>query len=76
MVRQLILDAKGFRLKKGDGIDFCHAVVGISFTRFATLDKHWKRRVGCLPKPNGIAQVYYAAEIDQFLSEIEHALAG
>jgi hypothetical protein len=76
LVRQLILDAKGFRLKKGDGLDFCHTVVGISFSKFATLDKHWKRRVAALPQPNGLAKVFYAPELDDFLDEIERSLRG
>jgi hypothetical protein len=44
-----------YNLKRGDGIDLCHAVIGSSFGSVVTLDKHWKRRVEELPKPNGLA---------------------
>lgn len=58
-------------LKKGDWMDFCHAVVACAFASFATLDKHWKRRVEGLPKPNRIARVYSAAELDAMVTEME-----
>jgi hypothetical protein len=56
LVRTLIVEAAP--LKKGDGMDFCHAVMASAFASFATLDRRWKRRVEDLPKPNGLARIY------------------
>jgi hypothetical protein len=75
MVRGLVLDWKGFRLKKGDGIDFCHAVAASALGRFATLDKHWKRRVEAFPQPNGLARIYHPNQIDQLVDDIEAYLS-
>ena len=74
LLRRLVLDAKAFRFKKGDGADFCHAVIGAAFANFATLDKQWKRRVLSLPKPNGLASVYYEPELDQLVADVENAV--
>jgi hypothetical protein len=46
LTRQLIEEAKGYRLKKGDGADFHHVLMGVAFSSFAVVDKHWKRRLG------------------------------
>jgi hypothetical protein len=59
----------------GDGADFCHAIMGPAFANFATLDRHWKRRILALPKPNGLARIYYARELDQLTEDIEAAIA-
>ena len=45
LARQLILEAKSHTFKDGDGMDFCHSVMGAAFGSFALLDKHWKRRL-------------------------------
>jgi hypothetical protein len=37
----------------------------------ALLDKNWKRRVDALPKPNQLARVYSAAELDQMVADME-----
>lgn len=71
LVRMLVIEAKARRLKKGDGIDFCHAVIASSFAHIAALDKHWKRRVESLPKPNNLALIYYEPELDQMVTELE-----
>jgi hypothetical protein len=71
LVRTLIVDAKAYRLKEGDGVDFCHAVMASAFARLATLDKHWKRRVENLPKPNTLARIYYQPELDKMVADIE-----
>jgi hypothetical protein len=70
-VRTLIVESKAFKLKKGDGVDFCHAVIASAFASFATLDRHWKRRVEALAKPNGLARIYYAPQLDNMVSDIE-----
>jgi hypothetical protein len=71
LLRTLIVEAKSHQLKTGDGLDFCHAVMGSSFARVSALDKHWKRRVENLPKPNGLACIYYAGELDKMVTDIE-----
>ncbi len=71
LVRTLIVEAKGHPLKPGDALDFSHAVMASAFATVATLDKHWKRRVEGLPKPNGLARIYYQPELDQMVTDIE-----
>lgn len=71
LVRTLIVEAKAYQLKKGDGLDFCHAVMASAFASIATLDKHWKRRIEDLPKPNGLARIYYQPELDTMVTDIE-----
>jgi hypothetical protein len=74
LTRGLVLDAKAYQLKKGDGIDYCHAIIAASFARAATLDKSWKRRIEALPKPNDLAKIYYRPELDQFVDDLEKAV--
>jgi len=74
LTRSLVLDAKAHRLKKGDGVDFCHAVIAASFARAATLDKAWKRRIAALPKPNDLAKIYYRPELDRLVDDLEQAV--
>ena len=64
----------GYRLKKGDGADFCHVVIASSFASFPALDKHWKRRIERIPKPNELARIYDEPEIDKMILDIESAL--
>jgi hypothetical protein len=71
LVRNLIVEEKSFRLKENDGLDFCHAVIASAFASIATLDKHWKRRVERLPKPNRLARIYYGPELDKMVTDIE-----
>ncbi len=71
LIRTLILESKSYRLKKGDGGDFCHAMIASAFASLATLDKHWKRRIESLPKPNHLARLYYAQELDTMVSDLE-----
>lgn len=69
LLRIMAVDASS--LKRGDGMDFCHAVMATAFASFATLDKHWKRRVDSLPKPNQLARVYGPSELDQLVTDME-----
>jgi hypothetical protein len=71
LMRTLIEEAKGHKIKRNDGIDFGQAVVAPSITKLATLDKHWKRRVGELPQPNGLARIYCESELDAFVDDFE-----
>jgi hypothetical protein len=71
LVRNLIINAKAQPLKEGDGVDFCHAIMASAFASIATLDKHWKRRVESLPKPNDLARIYYEPELDKMVVDIE-----
>jgi len=76
LIRVLVQEARAYQFKTGDGADFCHAIMGPAFANFATLDKHWKRRILALPQPNGLARVYYAPELDQLTRDVELALAS
>lgn len=71
LVRTLIVESRSHGVKKGDGLDFCHAVIGSAFASVAALDKHWKRRLETMPKPNKLAPIYYANELDQMVGDIE-----
>lgn len=75
LLRGLVEDAKAFHLKKGDGVDFCHAAVGASFARFLTLDKQWKRRVDALPASDQ-RRTYYRAEVDRLVEDFEADVAA
>jgi hypothetical protein len=74
LTKILIVESKSHQVKKGDGIDFCHAVMGSAFAKFATLDTTWKRRVEALPKPNRLARIYDPSQLDQMVTDIELAL--
>jgi hypothetical protein len=71
IIRGLVREAKSHPLKRGDGRDLCHAVVGAAYGSFTALDKQWKRRIEALPKPNGLARIYYAPELDQLVAHLE-----
>jgi hypothetical protein len=73
LVRDLVSDC-GYQVKKGDGMDFHHSVMASGYATFATLDKHWKRRVENLPRPNTVARIYCEPEIGTMLDDIETAL--
>ncbi len=75
LVRTLVREAKAYKFMKGDGTDFCHAVMASAFSDFGTLDKQWKRRVEGLPQPNTLARIYYEPELDQMVDDIESAVA-
>jgi len=74
LTKILIIESKSHQVEAGDGIDFCHAVMGSAFAKFATLDTNWKRRVEALPKPNRLARIYGPRELDQMVTDIELAL--
>lgn len=74
LMRDLICDA-GYQMKKGDGIDFCHAVMATAFSTIATLDKQWKRRVLSLPNLNRIPHIYYEPELGAMIDAVEAGLA-
>lgn len=71
LMRNLINEAATCPPSKNDGFDFCHSIMGCAYAHFTTLDRRWKRRVEQLPTPNGLAPVYYAAELDKFVDDIE-----
>lgn len=71
LLKTLIVESKAYQVKKGDGLDFCHAVIASAFASVATLDKHWKRRVENLPKPNKLAHIYSRRELDKMVTDIE-----
>ena len=52
-------------------MDFCHTVIASAFSSVAALDKHWKRRIEKLPKPNKLAKIYYVGELESMVMDIE-----
>lgn len=76
LLRLLILEGKAYTWKRGDSADFCHALIAASYAQLATLDKHWKRRIELLPKPNSLASIYYEPELGQFVTDVEKAVAA
>jgi hypothetical protein len=72
-MRDLICD-RGYQVRSGDGMDFCHAVMATAFASFATLDKQWKRRVENLPKPNRVPRIYYEPELQAMIVDIESGI--
>jgi hypothetical protein len=73
LMRALICDS-GFQIRRGDGIDFHHAVIASAFANFSALDKQWKMRVENLPKPNTLSKIYYEPELNVMVADIEAAL--
>ena len=75
--RKLIQEAKSHQLKKGDAMDFSHAVVGAAFGSFALLDRHWKRRLTeAIPDAARIARLYYGPELDTLVGEFDEAITN
>jgi hypothetical protein len=74
LLRLLVFQGKAYQWKRGDSADFCHALLAASYAQFATLDKHWKRRIELLPKPNSLASIYYEPELDRFVADLETAV--
>jgi hypothetical protein len=72
LMRILVRD--GGPLKKNDGLDFSHAVIGTAFANFAALDKGWRHRVAGIPTPHRLARVYSASELDTMVEDIESAV--
>jgi len=71
-----IIAVESNSLTKGDGMDFCHAVMGCAFASFTTLDTTWKRRIASLPRPNGLARIYSRTQLDQMVTDIEWAVSA
>jgi hypothetical protein len=74
LLRRLTVTGDAYIWKPGDSADFCHAIMTASYAQFATLDKKWKGRIENLPKPNGLAKIYFAPELGRFVADIEAAL--
>ncbi len=71
LLRILVHEAKAYKLKCGDGPDFCHAIMATAHAQVAALDKQWKRRVEQIPPPHRLAQVYYKPQIEEMVSKFE-----
>ncbi|MDH5575592.1 MAG: hypothetical protein OEY80_08930 [Nitrospirota bacterium] len=74
LMRMLVREAKAFSFKKGDGLDFSHAVLAAAFGSMVTLDKQWQRRIRELPQSNHLAKVFYRNELDQFVKVLKECL--
>jgi hypothetical protein len=75
LIRLLVIEGKAYQWKQGDSADFCHALLAASYAQFATLDKSWKRRIELLPEPHSLSTVYYQPELEQFVADVERAIA-
>ena len=74
LLRDLIQN-RALQIRKGDGLDFTHAVIATAFATFATLDSQWKVRVESLPKPNKIPRIYGDSQLEAMIRDIEAAQA-
>ena len=74
LMRGLVLEANSYKLKKGDGLDLSHAVLASAFASVGALDRHWKRRVDRIPKPNSLAPIYCSPQLDALVSDLESTL--
>jgi hypothetical protein len=68
LLRAMAIDSGS--LKRGDGLDFCHAVMACAFSSFAALDSYWQRRLSTLPK-HPLARVYSRNGLDRMVSDME-----
>jgi len=72
LFRLLVKQVKGFKLKKGDGLDLVHAVIGTAYASVTTVDKHWKRRLtDAIPPGLSTAGFFYRRELDQLIEAVE-----
>jgi hypothetical protein len=69
--RILVKEWKSRTFMPHDGRDFAHAVMAAAVGSLSTLDKHWKRRVESIPKPNKLAKIFYRPEMDRLVDELE-----
>ncbi len=76
LLRMLILEAKAWRYKNNDGLDFCHAVLAAAYGNIITLDKQWKRRVENLPWWDQRPKVHYRPQVDELVDELEMLTAS
>lgn len=67
----LAKEAKGYQFKKGNGLDFCHAVLAAAYGSLITLDKEWKGRIKRLPETEKLAETYYRPQIDELITTME-----
>ena len=70
MIRDLV-NERGFNLKKNDGRDFLHALVGTAFASAVVLDTDWHRRMTRLQLAAGFARLYGPNEVGRMVSELE-----
>ena len=74
LLRLLVQEAKGYKLKRGDGLDLCHAVIGTAYANVTTVDKAWKRRLtAAVPPGLPTARFFYRPELDQLIEAVQRA---
>lgn len=71
LMRQLVIEAKAYTFTNNDAMDFCHAVMAISYSRIAALDKQWRRRAESLPDYRRLASVFYLPQINDLIVTLE-----
>jgi len=58
-----------------DGLDFHHAVVGISYCNYVVLDKKWARRCRAVNLPRAeTATIFDGTQIDELLAALQQSL--
>ena len=68
---------RGDHLKTGDGMDFCHAVLGLAYGSLATVDRVWKARLTrAIPSMSGLAKLYYRPETGDLVNDLERLTAS
>jgi hypothetical protein len=76
LLRLLVKEAKGYKLKKGDGLDLCHAVIGTAYASVTTVDREWKRRLtAAIPRGLPTARFFYRPELDRLIETVVQAPA-
>lgn len=74
LLRLLVREANGYKLKKGDGLDLVHAVIGTAYASLTTVDKAWKRRLTiAIPPGLPTARFYYRPELDRLIEAVARA---
>lgn len=71
LLRMMVRESRSHGFNRHDGLDFCHAVVGVAYSLVATLDKNWRRRARAIPAAERLARVYYAPELERLVSDLE-----
>jgi hypothetical protein len=71
LTRMIIQDAKRHPFQPHDSLDFCHAVVALTYAVLATLDKKWCNRAARMRHKDQLADVYHGGQLEQFVGALE-----
>jgi hypothetical protein len=68
---ELLVVQRGLTLKRGDGVDFNHALIAATLADLASLDKAWKRRLLEVRAWPGRPTVFYRPEAEAMVTSLE-----